>query len=582
MKREAASPADESPAKGLFLGEFRDARLFPFPKISDSEKESLSLVLESIDRFMSGKEAQFSDFDEKGDQPAEYVDELKALGLFSLIIPAEYDGLGLSNSGYSRVLQQTSRYDASTSLTIGAHSSIGLKALLLFGTQEQKQRYLPRLATGELIAAFCLTESGAGSDAASVKTFATRNSDGSWSLTGEKIWITNGGIAGFFTVFAKTEGEAGKMTAFIVERDWAGVSSGPKEDKMGIRASCTTTVSFDNVQLPADSVLGEAGKGFKVAMAVLNNGRTGLGGGCIGAMKRLIEHSVAHSTQRKQFGKSISEFQLIKEKIALMTMLCFASESVVSFVGSLIDSGVEDFSVEAAASKVFVSEALWTVADDALQIAGGNGFMKEYPYERVVRDCRINRIFEGTNEILRLYVGLSGMKDAGESLKGVARGVGGIFNDPIKGFGLLTGYATRKLSQVTPLGRGSFWRVAPQLRTEAAWLEKGASKLGQAVEASLKKYGRGIIGEQLVTKRIADSAIDLFVGMCVLARVSAIITERGGAECGDEIALARVYTNFARTRVTDALKSLVQNSDPELLRLADSVVSKGGYSWDVL
>lgn len=582
MKPEATNPTDESPAKGLFLGEFRDSRLFPFPKISESEKESLSLVLESVDRFMSGKEAQFRHFDEKGEQPQEYVEELKALGLFSLIIPAEFDGLGLSNSGYSRVLQQTSRYDASTSLTIGAHSSIGLKALLLFGTEEQKRKYLPRLATGEMIAAFCLTESGSGSDAASVKTYATQNGDGSWSLTGEKIWITNGGTAGFFTVFAKTEGEGGKMTAFIVEREWAGVSSGPKEDKMGIRASCTTTVRFDNVQVPAECVLGEPGKGFKVAMAVLNNGRTGLGGGCVGAMKRLIEHAVAQSTQRKQFGKSISEFQLVKEKIALMTMLCFASESIVSFVGSLIDAGVEDFSVEAAASKVFVSEALWTVADEALQIAGGNGFMREYPYERVVRDCRINRIFEGTNEILRLYIGLSGMKDAGDSLKGVAKGVSGIFNDPIKGFGLLTGYATRKLSQVTPLGRGSFWRVATQLKPEAAWLEKGASKLGQAVEATLKKHGKGIIGEQLVTKRIADSAIDLFVGMCVLARVSSIITERAGEDCSDEVALARVYTHFARTRVSNSLKALVQNSDRDLLRLADGTLSKGGYSWDIL
>ena len=571
-----------SPAKGLFLGEFRDSRLFPFPRISESERETLSLVLESVDRFMAGKEAVFREQDENGEQPAAYVDELKALGLFSLIVPQEHEGLGLSNSAYSRVLQQTSRYDASTSLTIGAHSSIGMKALLLFGTDEQKSRYLSKLASGEIIAAFCLTESGSGSDAASVKTYATKNDDGSFSLTGEKIWITNGGTAGFFTVFAKTESAAGKMTAFIVERDWKGVSSGPKEDKMGIRASCTTTVRFDNVRIPPECVLGEEGKGFKVAMAVLNNGRTGLGGGCVGAMKRLIEHSVAQATQRKQFGRSISEFQLIQEKIALMTTLCFASESVVAFVGSLIDAGVEDFSVEAAISKVFVSEALWVVADEALQIAGGNGFMKEYPYERVVRDCRINRIFEGTNEILRLYVGLSGMKDAGDALKDVARGIGGIFNDPIKGFGLLTGYATRKLSQVTPIGKGSFWRVAPQVKAEAAWLEKGAARLAQAVEATLKKHGKGIIGEQLVTKRIADSSIDLFVGMCVLARVSSLITERGGDECQDEVAIARVFTQFARTRVGNALKGLVQNSDKETVRLAASICRKGGYGWDVL
>ena len=279
MENGADMKIDMSPAKGLFMGEFRDSRLFPFPKISAAERETLSMVIESIDRFMAGKDAQFRSFDENGAQTAEYLEELKALGLFSLIIPAEHEGLGLSNSGYSRVLQQTSRYDGSTSLTIGAHSSIGMKALLLFGTDGQKARYLPRLASGELIAAFCLTESGSGSDAASVKTYATKNADGSWSLTGEKIWITNGGTAGFFTVFAKTESDGGRMTAFIVERDWQGVSSGPKEDKMGIRASCTTTVRFDSVKVPADCVLGEEGKGFKVAMAVLNNGRTGLGGG---------------------------------------------------------------------------------------------------------------------------------------------------------------------------------------------------------------------------------------------------------------------------------------------------------------
>jgi alkylation response protein AidB-like acyl-CoA dehydrogenase len=581
MENGADMKIDMSPAKGLFMGEFRDSRLFPFPKISAAERETLSMVIESIDRFMAGKDAQFRSFDENGAQTAEYLEELKALGLFSLIIPAEHEGLGLSNSGYSRVLQQTSRYDGSTSLTIGAHSSIGMKALLLFGTDGQKARYLPRLASGELIAAFCLTESGSGSDAASVKTYATKNADGSWSLTGEKIWITNGGTAGFFTVFAKTESDGGRMTAFIVERDWQGVSSGPKEDKMGIRASCTTAVRFDSVKVPADCVLGEEGKGFKVAMAVLNNGRTGLGGGCVGAMKRLIELSIAQAIQRKQFGKSISEFQLIKEKIALMTTLCFASESIVAFVGSLIDAGVEDFSVEAAMSKVFVSESLWTVADEALQIAGGNGFMKDFPYERVVRDCRINRIFEGTNEILRLYVGLSGMKDSGEALKDIARGISGIFNDPIKGFGMLTSYATKKLSQVTPIGRGSLWRVSPLLKQEALVLEQGTARLSQAVEAALRKHGKGIIGEQLVTKRIADSAIDLFVGMCLLARVSDIASSSGG-ECSDELSIARIYMQLARNRVSANLKGLVRNSDRDVIRLSDSMCSRGAYPWDVL
>jgi acyl-CoA dehydrogenase family protein 9 len=571
-----------SPAKALFLGEIRTDGLFPFPQIAPSEQETLRLVLESIDRFMQGKSEEYRHYDVKGEQPQSYIDELKELGLFSLIIPEEFGGLGFSNSAYSRILQQTSRYDASTSLTIGAHSSIGMKALLLFGTPEQKARYLPQLATGEMIAAFCLTEAGSGSDAASVKTNARKEADGSWVLNGEKIWITNGGTAGFFTVFARTEGDSGKMTGFIVEREWPGVSSGPKEDKMGIRASCTTTVRFDNVRVPADCVLGEEGKGFKVAMAVLNNGRTGLGGGCVGAMKRLIELAVAQSTQRKQFGKSISEFQLIKDKIATMTMLCFASESIVSVVGNLIDCGADDFSVEAAMSKVFVSEALWTVADEALQIAGGNGFMREFPYERVVRDSRINRIFEGTNEILRLYVGLSGMKEPGEALKDLAKGLKGIFNDPIKGFGILSEYASKKMGKYTPIGRQRFSGVSAELQGEVFALEQGVAKLAQAVEATLSRYRKSIIGEQLATKRIADVATDLFVGMCVLSRVTSIISHKGETGAQDEVRIARIYTSAARTRIANNLKALHKNSDGDALQLADSVLAKGSYSWDVL
>lgn len=571
-----------SPAKGLFLGEIRGDSLIPFPTISATEQETLRFVIESIDRFMSEKGDDYRQFDVKGEQPAEYLEELKSLGLFSLIIPEEFSGLGLSNSGYARVLQQTSRYDASTSLTIGAHSSIGMKALLLFGTPEQKAKYLPRLATGELIAAFCLTEAGSGSDAASVKTHAVKSPDGSWILNGEKIWITNGGTAGFFTVFAKTEGDGGKMTGFIVERDWPGVSTGPKEDKMGIRASCTTTVRFDNVRVPPECVIGEEGKGFKVAMAVLNNGRTGLGGGCVGAMKRLIELSVAQATQRKQFGKSISEFHLIKDKIASMTALCFASESIVSVVGHLIDSGAEDFSVEAAMSKVYVSESLWSVADEALQIAGGNGFMREFPYERVVRDSRINRIFEGTNEILRLFIGLSGIKDPGEALKDVARSLKGIFNDPIKGFGVLSEYASKKVGQFTPIGRQRFVGVAEALSDDVLLFEQGVAKLAQAVEATLSRYGKGIIEQQLATKRLADVATDLFVSMCVMARVSSLINERGLAACADELKIVKVLSNSARIRISNNLKALLKNADRDALALADSVISKGGYSWDVL
>jgi acyl-CoA dehydrogenase family protein 9 len=285
-----------SVAKNLMTGKILEEQLFPYPRLRDKDREVLGMMVDAIDQFLGEKHRDFKRWDLAAEQPAEFIQGLRDLGLFGLIIPEEHGGIGLSNAGYARVLCQSSTHDSSVSLTIGAHSSIGMKGILLFGTAEQRARYLPKLASGEMIAAFCLTESGAGSDAASIRTQAAQNADGSWTLSGEKIWITNGGIADLYTVFARTSSSAGKITAFLVEAAWPGVSHGPHEDKMGIRASSTTTVNFSEVRVPAENVLDAEGKGFKVAMAILNNGRTGLGGGAVGGMKTLI----ALATQQAQ------------------------------------------------------------------------------------------------------------------------------------------------------------------------------------------------------------------------------------------------------------------------------------------
>src|SRR5271165_965792 len=306
-----------SVAKGLLAGRIVEEGLFPYPQLRPKDREVLAMMLEAIDQFLEPKHQDFKRWDREAAQPPEFIQSLRDLGLFGLIIPEEHGGLGLSNAGYARVLAQTSAHDSSVSLTVGAHSSIGMKGILLCGTAEQRARYLPKLAAGEMIAAFCLTESGACSDAASIRTQAVKNADGSWTLNGEKIWITNGGIADLYTVFARTSSAAGKISAFIVEAKWPGVSHGSHEDKMGIRAS-TTTVNFADVQVPAENVLDVEGKGFKVAMAILNNGRTGLGGGAVGGMKALIALAAAQAQSRKQFGGPIAEFALIREKIAQM------------------------------------------------------------------------------------------------------------------------------------------------------------------------------------------------------------------------------------------------------------------------
>jgi len=467
-------------------------------------------------------------------------------------------------------------------VTLGGHQSIGLKGLILFGTEEQKQRYLPPLATGEHVAAFALTEPGAGSDAAGIRTTAVRDGD-DWILNGEKIWITNGGFADFFTVFAKTSLEGrGHITAFVVTRDMKGVSSGPHEDKMGIRASSTTSVSFEDVRVPAGNVLGEVGKGFKVAMRILNAGRTGLGGGAVGGMKRLIEFAARHARDRSQFGRPIATFETIRQKVGQMVVDCYAAESTVNLVAGLVDRGYEELAVESAISKVLASEAMWRTADEALQIAGGAGYMRELPYERAVRDGRINRIFEGTNEILRLFIALAAVNDVAEELKDLPQSMGGVLADPIKGFGLLSDYAKRRASLAARLPRekGKFTLVAGPLAPEAHQFEEHARDLALAADRLLRHHGRKIVDAQLASRALADAMIDLFALAAVLARVSTRIEDHGEAAAAQEREILRAFAAQARRRVRRSLATLDDPDEAGTLVLGDLALEAGKYAWD--
>jgi alkylation response protein AidB-like acyl-CoA dehydrogenase len=579
---EAQLRHDLSVAKNLLFGEILEENLFPYPTIAARDREMLAMMVESIDRFLEDKQEDFKRWDREAHQPEEFLQALGELGLFGLIIPEAFGGLELSNAGYARVLAQTSSHDSSVSLTIGAHSSIGMKGILLFGTPEQKARYLPKLASGEMIAAFCLTEANAGSDAASVRTSAKRTADGSWTLNGEKIWITNGGIADLYTVFARTDTPEGKMSAFVVEAAWPGVSHGPHEDKMGIRASSTTTVAFNEVRVPADNVLGEVGKGFKTAMSILNNGRTGLGGGAVGGMKSLIKLAVAQAQQRRQFGKDIAQYGLVREKIAQMTVECFAAESTVWMVAHYIDEGCEDYSVEAAISKIFASEAMQRAAYEGLQIAGGNGFMREFRYEQIVRDARILPIFEGTNEILRLYIALSALKGVGASLSELRAAVNTVFNDPIKGFGVLGGYAERRFTQATGIGRDRIVsQLEPPLRALAGVYERYANELARVADEALRTFGKAIADDQHLQKRIADLMIDLFVGLCVISRADSIAKSDPGS-AGPIIAIANTFTRQARRRMNRNIRGMTANEDRAIDTIAGVILERGAYPWDVI
>lgn len=569
--------------RSLCMGYIEEDMLLPFPGLDAEQRETLRGITSAVGDLLGPREKDFRDWDRSAEMPSSYIEELKNFGLFGLIIPEAHGGLGFGSAAYSRTLQEIAKHDASTAVTIGAHSSIGMRGLLLFGSEAQQARYLPRLATGELIAAFCLTEPGSGSDAASIRTTARRDGD-DWVIDGNKLWITNGGIASFFTVFAKTENAdaRGHMTAFIVTKDMPGVSVGPHEDKMGLRASSTTTVNFEQVRVPDANRLGEVGKGFKVAMKILNSGRTGLGGGAVGGMKRLISLATRQANERSQFGKPIREFGLIKQKIGQMVVDCYASEATVHMVAALADQGYPDYAVEAAISKVFSSEALWRCSDEALQTAGGNGYMTEYPYERMMRDSRINRIFEGTNEILRLFIALTAMDDVGRHLKELSKSLQGVFEDPIKGFGVLSEYALRRASLATGIRKSVFTKVDPRLRSHAAIFEEATKNLAIAVDRVLRKHGRNIIGKQLASKRLAEAMIDLFVLACTLSRVNSSLLANGEEKARQEIQILEVLSEQARRRVQQNFELIDRNEDEPLKALADHAFNLEKYAWDTI
>jgi acyl-CoA dehydrogenase family protein 9 len=362
-------PADLStlsPVRALFAGAGSGApasslfrSLFPFPRPLSSEKASeLSALLAPVSSFFTKIDG--AAIDAAGELPAAVLASTRELGLWGLQIPEEHGGLGLSNTAYARVVEEFV-HDPSTAVTLMAHQSIGLKGLLLCGTPAQCAKYLPKLASGEELAAFALTEPGTGSDAAGVKLTATAVDGGAaWELSGEKMWITNGGTASFYTVFARTQPAAGgpsRVTAFLVHRgEHAGVRPGPPEDKLGIRGSNTCAVHFDRVRVPAENVLGEVHGGFKVAMTILNNGRFGMGAATGGGIRRLIAASCDYANARKQFGEAISSFGLIQDKIARMATDAYAIEAMAYVTTARVDAGV-DMSLEAAMSKVYGSEA---------------------------------------------------------------------------------------------------------------------------------------------------------------------------------------------------------------------------------
>lgn len=570
-----ASP-DENPSftKGLFLGEIREELVFPFPQLAAEESESLTLILDSF-RAFAREHVDARRHDHDGRFPDEMRAGFHALGLMGLNIPEAYGGFGASAKVFNRVFGEIGATDPALAVYFGAHQSIGCKGIVLFGTEDQKQRYLPRCASGELVAAFCLTETGSGSDAQAMRSSAVLSADGShYVLNGAKIWISNAGYAGLFTVFAKVpvvvNGEKKeRVTAFIVEAATPGVTLGKLEEKMGIKASDTRAVFFDNVVVPAENRLGEVGHGFKIALEILNSGRLGLAAGSARGIRRIMNEAIAYARQREQFGQPIASFEIIKRKIAIAAAECYAADAAWMLTAGMVDHGGVDFSLETAACKVYASEAAYRAANEALQIAGGIGYSKEFPYEQSVRDSRIMLIFEGTNEILRALVALMGLQQPGERLKAL----GMALQDPIHSLGAIGSYLAGRAKST--IDRPEFTRVHEALEDEADLIAGQVYDLARGVEWALRKHGKRIIQRQYIQERLANAAMDIYVATATLARVTAEIEAAGGDlnAVASEVDCARVFVHMAYRRTRRALRSLRANQDTRLDAIAERAVA---------
>lgn len=553
-------------AKQLFFGKFNVHEAFPYPTPSNEEKEQTDNYIAELKDFLDKKLDPVS-IDRHGSIPSEFIEGLGELGLLSLTIPAEYGGRGMSQYTYCRAMEIVAGRCAATALFINAHQSVGLKALLLFGTDDQKKKWLPQLAKGKVLAAFSLTEPNAGSDAAGIETRAVYNPERrTYTITGNKQWTTNGSIADILTVMARTEvqtskGREDKITAFLVTPDMPGFQVRDKAlDKVGMRGSTTSNLRFESVEVPEANILGPLGGGLKVCLTVLDFGRTTFGATCTGVAKEAIRMARAHAISRHQFKRPLGSFALVKQKIADMNALTYAMESATYMTAGLVDRGVEDFMLEAAILKVFNSESAWAILYDTMQIFGGRSFFTDLPLERMMRDARLNMIGEGSNEVLYAFIGAVGLRDVGMELKAIKD-----LKKWKRGWNLSQNYLWAAQIPVT----------APQLKVEAHKLAELVRSFGWSAFKALARYKEGIVEKQLLLNRLAQSAILIYTVSAVLSRLDEEL--KSGKVTSQELQIGKYYCRKAFKRFDSQLHPLFDEEDEKIEALSDQITGLKGW-----
>src|SRR3954468_7189202 len=548
---EAATTTQDTPpqrgvssfSKSLFLGEIHEELVFPYPKPDDEEQQRIRHLVASLHEWGAGYD-QYAAEEQRwiGD---DNIRELGERGLMGLYVPTKYGGQGLSQTGYCRVSEEFAQIDGTLSVIMGVHQSIGMKGIVLLGSDEQKERYLPDLASGRKLAAFALTEPNAGSDVHNMESRAVRQPDGSWKLNGHKRYIGNGSKASTLVTFARAEvdGEE-RHIALILEAGMDGFEVGERYDTMGLRGNDLRQLHFNDVRIPPENVLGEPGEGFRIAMHVLNNGRLSLGTGSVGAAKWLLDRIIRHVRERKQFGSPLADFELGQEKIGWMVAHTFGLESMAYLTTGLVDAGVPDYSLESAMCKVSATEFMWYAANRALQLQGGEGYMRDQLFEKMLRDIRIFPIFEGANDVMRAFVALSGMKPVGEKLKELGD-VG--LHDAVGSIGVLADYVTDRIQR--GLRPDQVTMAHEELSSLAEPIGDQVKRLRSVTEAQLREHKGGIALRQFTQKRLSDAVSDIYAQIATLSRVTAIFEDQGVEPSGQERYIAETFCTRAAARV---------------------------------